>query len=41
MGSEKDNMLSGERYDPLDPQLAAERDSWSSWRTPWPRDCIS
>jgi maltose O-acetyltransferase len=25
MRSEKDKMLSGERYDPLDPQLSAER----------------
>ena len=25
MKSEKDKMLSGELYDPLDPQLAAER----------------
>ena len=25
MRSEKDKMLGGERYDPLDPQLAAER----------------
>jgi Maltose acetyltransferase hexapeptide capping motif len=25
MWSEKDKMLGGERYDPLDPQLAAER----------------
>jgi maltose O-acetyltransferase len=25
MRSEKDKMLAGERYDPLDPQLSAER----------------
>jgi hypothetical protein len=38
---DKDKMLSGELYDPLDPPVSAGRDSWSAWRTPWPRHAIS